>query len=118
MKWKHVGIALLIVVVIALALAGAEVVRAEEPQPWMAPMLKCSGLSMPQLEFARQDFDTQYGFDHALVTDWQWKASFEARTNELAALLGCPRVIEEGWLTRWYRFYAPTYTRIVKNVPE
>ena len=102
---------------IALALSAAPA-RAEEPQPYLYAMVKCSGLPVPTLVQAQQEFDTQYGFDHSLTTMDQWRSSYESRANEFASLLGCPSVLDDGRLTRWYQFYTPTYSRILRNIPK
>lgn len=113
MKWRNV--VLVVLVLILSVFAGAATAYADEPQPFVYPMVKCSGLPVATLVQAEQEFDTAYGWDHGLVTDWQWKASFEARVNEFAALLGCPQVLDGGALTRWYKFYVPTYSRILRG---
>lgn len=115
MKWK---LGLIMFVLVASVGIGAATAQAQEPQPYLYAMPKCSGLSLTQLEWAQQDYDTAYGWQNGLVTDWQWQASYEARANEFAALVGCPQVLDDGALTRWYRYYVPTYQRILRNVPE
>lgn len=113
MKWRN---AILIALVLALSiLAGAATAYADDPQPFVYPMVKCSGLPVATLVQAEQQFDTEYGWAHGLVTDWQWRASYEERVNEFAALLGCPQVLDNGALTRWYVFYVPTYGRILRG---
>lgn len=129
MKWRTVRTTVLVVLVLVLSVLAGIAVPAlampayaqgpqPEPQPYLYAMPKCSGLSLAQLEWAQQDYDTTYGWTHELVTDWQWRASFEARVNEFAVTIGCPQVLEDGQLTRWYKFYSPTYGRILRNVPQ
>ena len=89
---------------------------AESPQPYTYALVKCSGLPVDILILAEQDFDTAYGWSHQLTTPAQWSGSYEARVNEFASLLGCPQVLQDGQLTRWFKFYSPTYQHILRDL--
>ncbi|GEM_PF-3847101 len=113
MKWYLV---LLVAVIVICALA-PQAAGAENPQPYQFALVKCSSLSLSEVQSANQMFDTTYGYEHQLTTPAQWLGTYEARVNEFASSVGCPRVLDGGQLTFWYKIYAPTYQRILRNTP-
>lgn len=103
-------------VLVGAATATVTYADTPQPQPYQLAMVKCSGMSVFEIVAAEQQFDSAYGWEHSLVTDWEWRASFEARANGFAHLLGCPQVFEDsGTLTRWYTWYAPVYVRFLRG---
>lgn len=107
----------LVLVILALLVVGSgTVARADAPQPYTYALVQCSGLSVAELQVAEQKFDTWYGWQKQLTTPAQWLGSYEARVNEFASTLGCPKVLDNGALTfnakiylPWYRFYLSDY---------
>ena len=102
--------ALLLAVMIFILLPGISLAD----QPYQYALVKCSGLPFSVVVQAEQAFDTAYGWEHNLTTEGQWQATFESRANEFASALGCPKVLQEGQLTFWYKIYVPTYQRILR----
>ncbi len=110
-----------IVALVLYVLVGIGIARADNPQPYQYAIVQCSGAgTVAQVQQAEQVFDTQYGFDHKLITPEQWIGTFIARVNEFASSVGCPQVLRDdgtlsGALTLWYKIYVPNYTRYLRG---
>lgn len=72
-------------------------------------LVQCSGLSLAELQAAEQRFDTWYGWQKQLTTPAQWTGTYEARVNEFAASLGCPKMLDSGQLTFAAKLYVPVF---------
>ncbi len=82
-------------------------------------MVQCSGLSINDVVSGERQFYDLYWAEHQLLTPAMWQASYIARVNEFAHVIGCPALLSDegnnlaGQLTFAARIYAPVYRAIL-----
>ncbi len=94
MKWKFLVLTLTLSASILLFAITARVAIAAGPTDADLTAAWCSRLGPTEGLIALQRFTTDYGWQHNLTTDEQWKDTYSARINEFANLFGCGALLE------------------------
>jgi hypothetical protein len=102
-------LALLIALVALLVGLVPTASAAPPPQDWQFAAVHCSGFDVPTVQSTFDKFSDWYGGYYNLNSTAAWQASYEARVNLYAHLVGCPDLLRDGQLTFAARVYAPVF---------
>ena len=95
MKWKFFALTLALSASMLLFATTARVAIAGGPTDADLTAAWCSRLGPTAGLTALQRFTTDYGWQHRLTTDEQWRDTYSARLNEFANLFGCGALLEQ-----------------------